>query len=247
MSWLASRRASRAHASPRHPCQPLACRRDSPKGFTGVGGRVAGAARALSWTAAPHQASSRTALLRARVSHRAHPRAALASPLTRASAEGPAAGAAASISTSANVCYGKPAPGVNVTHQLITFFRFTELKDPDAEVEAHHAYVAEHNLQIRGRIYINEQGINAQMSGKGVDGETYARWVESRPGFKGMRISVYPTDAHGHPKLSLRYKPQLVQLEGGHRASAAARPERAGHSFETERVARHARRGDRRD
>ena len=177
------------------------------KGFTGVGGRVAGAARALSWTAAPHQASSRTALLRARVSHRAHPRAALASPLTRASAEGPAAGAAASISTSANVCYGKPAPGVNVTHQLITFFRFTELKDPDAEVEAHHAYVAEHNLQIRGRIYINEQGINAQMSGKGVDGETYARWVESRPGFKGMRISVYPTDAHGHPKLSLRYKP----------------------------------------
>ena len=59
------------------------------KGFTGVGGRVAGAARALSWTAAPHQTSSRTALLRARVSHRAHPRAALASPLTRASAEGP--------------------------------------------------------------------------------------------------------------------------------------------------------------
>ena len=45
-----------------------------------------------------------------------------------------------------------------------------------------------------------------------------------------MRISVYPTDAHGHPKLSLRYKPQLVQLEGGtahlplHDPSARATP-----------------------
>ena len=115
------------------------------------------------------------------------------------------------------MCYGKPAPGVNVTHQLITFFRFTELKDPNAEVEAHHAYIAENGLELRGRIYVNEQGINAQMSGKGTDGETYARWVESRPGFCGMRISVYPTDAHGHPKLSLRYKPQLVQLEGAPR------------------------------
>ena len=128
------------------------------------------------------------------------------------------------------MCYGKPAPGVNVTHQLITFFRFTELKDPNAEVEAHHAYIAENKLEVRGRIYVNEQGINAQMSGKGTDGETYARWVESRPGFTGMRISVYPTDAHGHPKLSLRYKPQLVQLEGGtahlplHDPNARAKP-----------------------
>ena len=39
------------------------------------------------------------------------------------------------ISSSAVVCYGKPAPGVNVTHQLITFFKFAELKDPNAEVE----------------------------------------------------------------------------------------------------------------
>ena len=230
MHCVVARIAPRVARARITPSSVPTARVPTEKGFTGVGGRVAGAARALSWTAAPHQASSRTAILRARVSHRAHPRAALASPLTRASAEGPAAGAAASISSSANVCYGKPAPGVNVTHQLITFFRFTELKDPDAEVEAHHAYVAEHNLQIRGRIYINEQGINAQMSGKGVDGETYARWVESRPGFKGMRISVYPTDAHGHPKLSLRYKPQLVQLEGGtahlplHDPSARATP-----------------------
>ena len=101
------------------------------------------------------------------------------------------------------------------SHQLITFFRFTEVKDAMREVEEHHAYIAENDLELRGRIYINEQGINAQMSGRGTDGERYARWVESRPGFKGMRISIYPVDEQAHPKLHLRYKPQLVQLEGG--------------------------------
>ena len=58
-----------------------------------------------------------------------------------------ASSSAREISSSAVVCYGKPAPGVNVTHQLITFFRFTELKDPNAEVEAHHAYIAENGLE----------------------------------------------------------------------------------------------------
>jgi hypothetical protein len=33
--------------------------------------------------------------------------------------------------------------------------------------EAHLAYIAAHDLELRGRIYLNEQGINAQMSGRG--------------------------------------------------------------------------------
>ena len=80
---------------------------------------------------------------------------------------------------------------------------------------AHHAFIEENGLEIRGRIYINQQGINAQMSGRGEDGETYARWVEAREPFRGMRVSVYPTREHAHPKLSLRHKPMIVQLEGG--------------------------------
>ena len=236
-------RLARARLAPATGARLPATREPISEGFVasrgGASCRTAGAARTLAWTTAPSSASSTRgpALFRARASHRARhprPRGVLATPL-RASADGPAAApahppSAREISSSAVVCYGKPAPGVNVTHQLITFFRFTELKDPNAEVEAHHAYIAENKLEVRGRIYVNEQGINAQMSGKGTDGETYARWVESRPGFTGMRISVYPTDAHGHPKLSLRYKPQLVQLEGGtahlplHDPNARAKP-----------------------
>ncbi len=99
------------------------------------------------------------------------------------------------------------------THQLITFFKFTALSNAEDEVDAHREFIETNNLEIRGRIYLNEQGVNAQMSGKGTDGETYARWVEKRAPFNGMRISVYPYHEHGHPDLRLRVKPQLVQLE----------------------------------
>ena len=101
------------------------------------------------------------------------------------------------------------------SHQLLTFFCFTQVPNYEQELEDHRAFIAENDLELRGRIYINQQGINAQMSGRGTDGEMYARWVESRPHFNGMRISVYPVNEQAHPKLSLRYKPQLVQLEGG--------------------------------
>ena len=92
----------------------------------------------------------------------------------------------------------------NNTHQLVTFFKFTVLPNAEEEVNAHREFIEANNLEIRGRIYLNEQGVNAQMSGKGTDGETYARWVEKRTPFNGMRISVYPYHEHGHPDLRLR-------------------------------------------
>lgn len=101
------------------------------------------------------------------------------------------------------------------SYQLITFFKFAEVRDVEREVERHRARIAERGWDLRGRIYVNEQGINAQMSGRGRDGEEYARWVESDPRFAGMRISVYPIGEQAHPRLALRYKPNLVQLEGG--------------------------------
>ena len=68
---------------------------------------------------------------------------------------------------------------------------------------------------IKGRIYVNEQGINAQLSGYGNDAVAYADWVTSDERFAGTRVSVYDAPAHSFPRLTLRYKANLVQLEGG--------------------------------
>ena len=133
--------------------------------------------------------------------------------------------AAAETTANAGTRDGQKVKG---SHQLLTFFCFTQVPDYEKELEDHRAFIAENNLELRGRIYINQQGINAQMSGRGTDGEKYARWVESREHFNGMRISVYPVDEQAHPKLSLRYKPQLVQLEGGTAHLPVHDPKRRG-------------------
>ncbi len=50
--------------------------------------------------------------------------------------------------------------------------------------KAHRAALA--GLDVRGRIYISSQGINAQYSGPADDACQYARWVEAQSEFQVM-------------------------------------------------------------
>ncbi len=84
---------------------------------------------------------------------------------------------------------------------------------------------------IKGRIYVNEQGINAQLSGYGGDAVAYADWVTSDPRFAGTRVSVYDAPGHSFPRLTLRYKANLVQLEGGTQHLDLSTPEARAHAL----------------
>ncbi|KAI8528583.1 hypothetical protein RHMOL_Rhmol12G0159300 [Rhododendron molle] len=89
-------------------------------------------------------------------------------------------------------------------------------------------------LDIRGRIYVNEQGFNAQcpisvgdvglaalqFSGPLKDALAYVKWLREDHRFSGVLFQVSPAlGGHAFPRLKLRYKPSLVQasyiLEGG--------------------------------
>uniref|UniRef100_A0A453MML7 Rhodanese domain-containing protein n=1 Tax=Aegilops tauschii subsp. strangulata TaxID=200361 RepID=A0A453MML7_AEGTS len=72
---------------------------------------------------------------------------------------------------------------------VVTFYKLVPLEDPRAEVAAHLQFLQGRDMDIHGRIYMNQQGINAQIS----------------PALSG----------HAFPRLKLRYKQSLVQLEGG--------------------------------
>ena len=76
------------------------------------------------------------------------------------------------------------------------------------------ARVEREGWELRGRIYINEQGINAQMSGRsGTGRRTRGGWRVIRD-FRACEYRCIPP-TRSDPRLSLRYKPNLVQLEGG--------------------------------
>ncbi|OEL19298.1 Rhodanese-like domain-containing protein 8, chloroplastic [Dichanthelium oligosanthes] len=97
---------------------------------------------------------------------------------------------------------------------VVTFYKFVPLEDPRAEVASHLHFLQ--GRDIHGRIYLNEQGINAQYSGPRKDAVAYADWVKKDHRFCDMLVQTSPAlTGHAFPRLKLRYKPSLVQFEGG--------------------------------
>ncbi|KAJ6373724.1 hypothetical protein OIU78_029415 [Salix suchowensis] len=97
---------------------------------------------------------------------------------------------------------------------VVNFYRFVLINDPLEEVAKHLSFLK--GLDIHGRIYVNEQGINAQYSGPSKDALAYVEWLREDFRFSDILVQISPAlNGHAFPKLKLRYKPSLVQLEGG--------------------------------
>ncbi|KAM7479570.1 hypothetical protein LguiA_027783 [Lonicera macranthoides] len=95
---------------------------------------------------------------------------------------------------------------------VVNFYRFVFIKDPEDEVSKHLSFLQ--GRDIHGRIYLNEQGINAQYSGPSKDAVAYVKWLQEDHRFSDILVQVSPTlSGHAFPRLKLRYKPSL--LEGG--------------------------------
>ncbi|XWS50901.1 hypothetical protein CRYUN_Cryun12cG0129800 [Craigia yunnanensis] len=97
---------------------------------------------------------------------------------------------------------------------VVNFYRFVFIKDPQHKIAKHLTFLK--GLDIHGRIYINEQGINAQYSGPSRDAFAYVEWLKEDGKFSDILVQTSPAlNGHAFPKLKLRYKPSLIQLEGG--------------------------------
>ncbi|CAL0312325.1 unnamed protein product [Lupinus luteus] len=99
---------------------------------------------------------------------------------------------------------------------VVNFYHFLFIKDPHAEVHKHLSFLHLQGLDIHGRIYLNEQGINAQFSGPSKDALEYLNWLREDNRFSDILVQISPSEnGHAFPKLKLRYKPTLVQCQGG--------------------------------
>ncbi|CAN0891407.1 Rhodanese-like domain-containing protein 8, chloroplastic [Linum grandiflorum] len=97
---------------------------------------------------------------------------------------------------------------------VVNFYRFVFIDDPQLEVSRHLHFVKD--LDLHGRIYLNEQGINAQYSGPTKDALAYVEWLRNDSRFSDLLVQTSSAfSGHAFPKLRLRYKPSLVQMEGG--------------------------------
>ncbi|KAK9105879.1 hypothetical protein Scep_022723 [Stephania cephalantha] len=97
---------------------------------------------------------------------------------------------------------------------VVNFYCFVFIKDPEELVADHLSFLQ--GRDVRGRIYVNQQGINAQYSGPSADALAYVEWLKEDSRFSDILVQISPAlDGHAFPRLKLRYKPSLVQLEGG--------------------------------
>ncbi|KAK4844893.1 hypothetical protein QYF36_025763 [Acer negundo] len=97
---------------------------------------------------------------------------------------------------------------------VVNFYKFVFIKNPEEEVAKHLSFLED--LNIHGRVYLNEQGINAQYSGPSKDALAYVEWLREDEKLFDVLVQISRAqNGHAFPKLKLRYKPSLVQLEGG--------------------------------
>ncbi|GMH03902.1 hypothetical protein Nepgr_005741 [Nepenthes gracilis] len=113
------------------------------------------------------------------------------------------------VKSCSKVDYGKDFVVVN-------FYHFVFVRDPEFEVSRHLSFLQDQGLDIQGRIYLNKQGINAQYSGPSEDAVAYVNWIREDSRFSDVLVQISPSfGGHAFPRLKLRYKPSLVQFEGG--------------------------------
>ncbi|KAI3436466.1 hypothetical protein D9Q98_005883 [Chlorella vulgaris] len=122
-----------------------------------------------------------------------------------------AAGAEAGGSAQAE---GLEADEAQKEYVIVNFYHLVDIERPHEVINRHKDWME--GKEVRGRVYISEQGINAQYGGVREDAEGYARWLaETQPLFKGLSYSVWPAEGHQYPKLRLKYRPNLISLAGG--------------------------------
>lgn len=94
-------------------------------------------------------------------------------------------------------------------YQVIAYYYLGGLEDPQAEIALQKEFFGARDMM--GRIYISEQGINAQMSAFSPHADEYIAWMQSR--FPEVQYKVHLANEHAFPKATIKYRRQLVAID----------------------------------
>lgn len=94
---------------------------------------------------------------------------------------------------------------------VLAFYHFTIIKDPDAEVKEHKAFLQ--GRDIMSRIYISHEGINGQMSASLSAAAEYKQWVLSRKEFQTVHFKEDLWHDHAFPRQTVKYRKNLVAYD----------------------------------
>lgn len=98
----------------------------------------------------------------------------------------------------------------NETFQVLLYYKYVQLDDPETFAAVHLAYCQE--LGLKGRILVAHEGINGTVSGTVEQTEKYMEKMHADPRFSDMTFKVDKHDGHAFKKMHVRPRPELVTL-----------------------------------
>ncbi|ANY75645.1 oxygen-dependent tRNA uridine(34) hydroxylase TrhO [Paenibacillus ihbetae] len=93
-------------------------------------------------------------------------------------------------------------------YQILLYYKFVPIPDPEAFKEEHLQYCKE--LGLKGRILVAAEGINGTVSGTIEQTEQYMRDMHANPLFADMVFKVDPSEGHAFKKMFVRHRKELV-------------------------------------
>jgi len=105
---------------------------------------------------------------------------------------------------------GKTLSDSNLDYWVISYYHFVSFEKPEEEVARQKEFFARRD--VKSRIYVSTQGINAQLSIHKKDAEGYVNWLSSRKEFEGVDFKIQYYSEHVFPRLTLKVRKELVAL-----------------------------------
>jgi UPF0176 protein len=94
---------------------------------------------------------------------------------------------------------------------VLAYYHFTTIDNPALEVLRHKEFFSRRD--VKGRIYISQEGINGQMSASPEAANEYMEWLRSDSRFKDVAFKVHDHPEHCFPRATVKMRSQLVAFD----------------------------------
>lgn len=94
---------------------------------------------------------------------------------------------------------------------VYAFYHFTEIAEPKNFASMWQKALTK--LDVKGRIYIHLDGVNATCSLSRITKEKFESWLKEQPGFKDVVLKIHSWDCHTFARLNVRARPYLVAVD----------------------------------
>ncbi len=95
--------------------------------------------------------------------------------------------------------------------KIILYYNFTPIHDARQFITEHRSFCAANNL--KGRIYISEEGINGTLAGSLDEVDAYEDFLRSQPGFEHTEFKEDFSDTIPFARMIVKFRPEIVSLK----------------------------------